>query len=133
MSENLENKEKSSQPVGESWKEVGQQFEALGSSLAQAFRTTWSNIETKTDAQQVKSSLETMVREVGQAIDDTAKAPEGQKVKEYARRTGESLRTAGEKTYSEAKPQILTALQKVNAELKKMIDKLEQSEKPKEE
>lgn len=133
MNENPESNDNQTQPVGESWKEVGHQFEALGLSLAQAFRSAWSNIETKTEAQQVKDSLETMVREVGAAIEDTAKAPEGQKVKEDAKRTAETLRTAGAKTYNGARPQIISALQKANEELKKLLDKLAQNETPKSE
>ena len=114
----------SSKSTEESWQEVGRQFEVLGSSLAQAFRTAWSNIETSTEAQQVKTGLESMLREVGQAIDDTTKTPEAQKLKEDAKRTAESLRTAGEQTVQEARPQILSALQKANEELQKLIDKM---------
>ncbi len=110
---------------GESWQDVGKQFEALGNSLAQAFRTAWGKIETNAEAQQVKAGLETMLREVGQAVEDVAKTPEAQKVKEDAARAAESLRTAGEQTVQEARPQILSALQKANAELQKLIDKLE--------
>ena len=113
-----------SKSTEESWQEVGRQFEVLGSSLAQAFRTAWSNIETSTEAQQVKTGLESMLREVGQAIDDTTKTPEAQKLKEDAKRTAESLRTAGEQTVQEARPQILSALQKANDELQKLIDKM---------
>ena len=114
----------STKSTEESWQEVGHQFEVLGSSLAQAFRTAWSNIETSTEAQQVKTGLESMLREVGQAIDDTTKTPEAQKLKEDAKRTAESLRTAGEQTVQEARPQILSALQKANEELQKLIDKM---------
>ena len=116
--------ESTSQSTEESWQEVGRQFEVLGSSLAQAFRTAWSNIETSTEAQQVKTGLESMLREVGQAIDDTTKTPEAQKLKEDAKRTAESLRTAGEQTVQEARPQIISALQKANEELQKLIDKM---------
>ena len=114
----------SSKSTEESWQEVGRQFEVLGSSLAQAFRTAWSNIETSTEAQQVKTGLESMLREVGQAIDDTTKTPEAQKLKEEAKQTAESLRSAGEQTVQEARPQIISALQKANDELQKLIDKM---------
>jgi hypothetical protein len=114
----------SSKSTEESWQEVGRQFEVLGSSLAQAFRTAWSNIETSTEGQQVKTGLESMLREVGQAIDDTTKTPEAQKLKEDAKQTAESLRSAGEQTVQEARPQIISALQKANDELQKLIDKM---------
>jgi hypothetical protein len=116
--------ESTGQSTEESWQEVGRQFEVLGNSLAQAFRTAWINIETSTEAQQVKTGLESMLREVGQAIDDTTKTPEAQKLKQDAKRTAESLRTAGEQSVQEARPQILSALQKANDELQKLIDKM---------
>jgi hypothetical protein len=126
MSEEQNNNEQQSRPREGSWKEVGQQFESLGISTAQAFRTAWSSIETKNDAQQVKSGLEAMAREVGKAIEETAKAPEGQKIKEEAKRTAESLRVAGTQTVEEARPQIASALKKVNEELQRLIAKLDE-------
>ena len=126
MSENPnDNNEQKTRPVGESWQEVGRQFEALGLSLAHAFRSAWSSIETNTEAQQVKSSMENVFREVGRAIEDTAKAPEGEKVKEEAKRAAEKLRDAGEKTVEKARPEIIAALKKVNEELKRAIDKMD--------
>ena len=133
MSENPETNSNPTQPAGESWKEVGHQFEVLGESLAQAFRSAWGSIENKTEAQQVKDSLESMVRQVGAAIEDTVKSPEGQKIKEDAKKTAETIRSASEKAVIEARPQIISALQKANEELKKLLDKLAQSEPPKSE
>ena len=108
----------------ESWQEVGRQFETLGSSLAQAFRAAWGNIENETEAQQVKAGLESMLREVGKAVDDSSKTPEAEKVKAEAKRAAESLRVAGEQTVEEARPQIVSALRKANEELQKLIDQM---------
>ncbi len=109
----------------ESWQEVGRQFETLGSTLAQAFRTTWNNVETSTEAQQVKQGLESMLRQVGQAVEDAAKTPDAQKVKEETKKAVESLRVAGEQTVEEARPQILNALRKMNEELQKFIERMD--------
>jgi len=108
----------------ESWQEVGRQFETLGNSLAQAFRAAWANVESNTEAQQVKSGLESMLREVGKAVEDSAKTPEAEKVKSEAKRAAESLRIAGEQTVEEARPQIVSALRKANEELQKLIDRM---------
>lgn len=119
------NNETGKQNAEESWQEVGRQFETLGSTLAQAFRTTWNNVETSTDAQQVKQGLESMLRQVGQAVEDAAKTPDAQKVKEETKKAVESLRVAGEQTVEEARPQILNALRKMNEELQKFIERMD--------
>jgi hypothetical protein len=108
-----------------SWQEVGRQFETLGATLAQALRSTWSRVESNADAQQVKASLETLLRDVGKAVEDAAATPDAQKLKEEAKRTAESLRIAGEQSVQEARPQIISALKQVNDELNKLIQKVE--------
>lgn len=126
MSESMgENREQKTQNVDESWREVGRQFEALGSALAQAFRSAWTHVESKPEARQVKEGLESMVREVGQAIEEAASTEEAQRVKEEAKRAVESLRVAGEQTVDEVRPQLLTALKKVNEELQKLIEQMD--------
>ena len=109
----------------ESWQEVGRQFESLGATLAQALRSTWSHIESNVDAQQVKASLETLLHDVGKAVEDVAATPEAQKLKDEANRAAESLRIAGKQTVEESRPQIISALKQVNDELQKLIDKMD--------
>ena len=108
-----------------SWQEVGRQFETLGSSLAQALRSTWSRVETNADAQQVKAGLESLLRDVGKAVEEASATPEAQQLKEEAKRTAESLRVAGEQTVQESRPQIISALKQINEELSKLIQKVE--------
>ena len=108
----------------ESWQEVGRQFESLGASLAQAFRAAWNNVESSSEGQQVKAGFESMLREVGKAVEDSAKTPEAEKFKVEAKRAAESLRVAGEQTVDEARPQIVSALRKANEELQKLIDQM---------
>lgn len=109
----------------ESWQEVGRQFESLGATLAQALRTTWSRVESNADAQQVKASLDVLLHDVGKAVEDAAASPDGQKLKTEVNRTAQSLRTAGEQTVEEARPQIISALKQINDELQKLIQKVE--------
>jgi len=108
-----------------SWQEVGKQFESLGVSLAQALRSTWGRVGSTSEAQQVKAGVESLLRDVGKAVEDTAASPDGQKVKEEVNRAAQSLRTAGEQTLEEAKPQIISALKQINEELQKLIQKVE--------
>ncbi len=113
-----------------SWQEVGRQFQALGESLAQAVRTAWENEETQRRVQEMRTGLETMAREVGQAIEDTANSPQGQKIRQEAGRTAESLRVATAQTVQEVRPQLIDALQQVNNELQKLINRIEQKNQP---
>ncbi len=123
------NQEKAASDAGrskseESWQEVGRQFETLGASLAQAFRAAWNNVESSSEGQQVKAGFESMMREVGKAVEDSARTPEAEKLKVEAKRAAELLRVAGEQTVEEARPQIVAALRKANEELQKLIDQM---------
>jgi ElaB/YqjD/DUF883 family membrane-anchored ribosome-binding protein len=113
------------QSFDDSWQEVGKQFESLGNSLAQALRSAWSNLESNPETRELKTGLESMVHNVGQAIEEGAKTPEAQQLKEEAKRTAKTLRDAGESAVQEARPQLISALRQVNDELQKLIDKME--------
>ena len=43
------------QTTGEAWREVGRQFQALGESLATAFRTAWESEENREHVQDMKT------------------------------------------------------------------------------
>ncbi len=114
----------------ESWQDVGKQFQELGESLAEAFRTAWENEENQRRLQEMRTGLEAMIREVGQAIDDTASSPQGQKIRAEAGRTVEALRSAGEQTVQEVRPQLINALEQLNTELQKLIERMNQPKSP---
>lgn len=128
------NQTETGQPAGtpntnEAWQEVGRQFQALGESLAAAIQAAWQNEEVRRQAQEMKSGLEAMVNDVGQAIKETASSPKAQSVKTEAVKAAESVRTAGEETVQEVRPHLVSALQTLNDELQKLIGRL-QSSKP---
>jgi ElaB/YqjD/DUF883 family membrane-anchored ribosome-binding protein len=112
------------------WQEVGRQFQVLGESLAQAMRTAWENEETQRRVQEMRTGLESMVQDVNKAIEDSASSPQAQKVREEAGRTVESLRSAGEKTAQEVRPQLIEALQQLNNELQKFVNRMERPAAP---
>ena len=116
------------QTTEETWREVGGQFQALGESLAQAFRTAWESEENRQHLRDMQSGLEAMVGEVGQAIKDASASPEGQKVRQEAEKAVASARAAGEHAWQEAQPHLLSALRQVNAELQKMVGRLEEKQ-----
>ncbi|MGD2178148.1 MAG: hypothetical protein PVG71_10040 [Anaerolineae bacterium] len=112
----------------DAWREVGRQFEALGESLATAFRAAWESEDTRRHAQSVQDGLEKMVYKVNQAVEDASQSPQGERLRTGAVKTAESLRTAGEQMWQEAQPHLLSALSKINEELKGVIDHMERRE-----
>ena len=116
--------------TSEGWQDVGKQFEELGASLAQAVRSAWENETTQQRVQEMRTGLESMVREVSQAIEDSANTPQGQRLRQDAGRAAESVRSATEQTVQEVRPQLINALQQVNEELQKLIDRMENRRRP---
>lgn len=117
-------------PTEEAWREVGRQFEALGESLSRALQAAWESEETqehvdRLHVQSMQDGLEKMVDRVNQTVREASESQQGRKLRTEAERTAESLRKAGEQTWREAQPQLLSALKKVNAELQRVIDNLE--------
>lgn len=118
----------SGQSSRDAWQDVGRQFQQLGESLAQAVRTAWNDEENRRKVQEMQNGLESMVNEVGQAIRDTAQSPEGQRAKETAQRTVQTIADAGEQTVQEVRPHLINALQQLNEELQKFVNRMESNQ-----
>ena len=117
-----ENTEK--QVTDEAWRQVGQQFQTLGESLAETLRTAWESEETRRHVQNMQGGLEAMVNRVDQALKEAIASPQGEKLRTEADKAAESLQAAGEQTWQEVSPHLLSALSQINAELQKMIGRL---------
>jgi hypothetical protein len=130
MSENPNSSSEEKSTGSEAWREVGQQFQALGQSLAAAFRTSVNDEENRRRMRQMQDGLESMVSEVNKAIHDAAESPKGQQVRSDVEKTAENLRAAGEEAVQEVRPQLLTALKQVTQELQKLVERMEKKEKP---
>lgn len=110
------------------WQDVGKQFETLGQSLAQAMRTAWENEATQRQVQEMRTGLQSMVRDVEKAIQDSANTPQGQQIRSEASRAAESLKTATHQTVQEVRPHLVDALQQLNNELQRLIQRMENKE-----
>ena len=130
MSDEQTNQTTSESTTSDAWRDVGKQFESLGNSLANAFRTMWEDENTRRHMREMQNGLETMVSQVDKAIKEAASSPEGQKARTEAERAAQSLRAASEKTWHETKPQVVSALRQLSAELQKTITKLEEQAEP---
>lgn len=117
------------QPAGDaSWQDVGKQFETLGQSIAQAMRAAWENESTQRQLHELRNGLESMVRDVEKAIQDSANTPKGQQIRQEAGRAAESLKTASQQTVQEVRPHLVNALKQVNNELQRLIDRMQNKE-----
>ena len=112
------------QPKDEGWQEVGRQFQALGESLATTMRAAWENEQNRKRLEEMQSGLESMVNQVGQAIQDTAASPQAQQAKAEAQKAVGTFQNTFEQTAQEVRPQLISALQQVNSELQKVIERL---------
>lgn len=121
-----ENTEK--QTTDEAWREVGSQFQALGESLAEAFRTAWESEETRRHVQNMQDGLKAMIGRVDEAIKEASASPRAEKLRGEAEKAAESLRAAGEQTWQEVHPQLLSALEQINVQLQKMSGRLKGEE-----
>lgn len=108
----------------DAWRDVGRQFESLGASLAQAVRAAWNDEENRRRVQEMQTGLESMVRDVGEAINETVNSPKGQEVAGDVQRAADHLVEAGEKTVQEVRPHLMQALEQLNSELQKLIDRM---------
>jgi hypothetical protein len=114
----------------QTWREVGDQFRALGESMAAAFRATWENEENRQHLQELRDSLQSMATSLGDAVQDAARSPQAQRAEEELRKAAKSAEAAGQQAWQDAEPHLLSALQKANAELDKIIRRVEQRRQP---
>ncbi len=114
------------QTTEEAWREVGRQFETLGESLSRAFRAAWESEETQQHVRSMQDGLEKMVDKVERAVKEASASKQGERLRTEAEKTAKTLRAAGEQTWQEARPQLLSVLTKANADLQRFIESLEE-------
>ena len=123
----MTNEPKSSE---QTWREVGDQFRALGESMAAAFRATWENEENRQHLRELRDSLQSMATSLGDAVQDAARSPQAQRAEEELRKAAESAEAAGQQAWRDAEPHLLSALQQANAELDTIIKRMERRRQP---
>ena len=116
------------QSSSEAWEDVGRQFQSLGESLAATLRTTWQNERNQQRVSDMRDGLEAMVVEVNQAIHDSVSSQDVENVKEEAEKAFKHLQDTGEQTVTELRPHLLSALQQVNTEIEKLINRMQNEE-----
>lgn len=117
------------QTTQEAWREVGTRLEALGKSLSRAIRAVWEREDTQQHVESMQDGLQKMADEIDRAISEASKSAEGKKLRKEAEKAAESARVAGEQTWQDARPHLLSAVTRINAELEQVIGRLERQEK----
>jgi len=112
----------------EAWREVGEHLEALGESLAQAIRTAWEKEDTQQQLESVQGTLRNMADAIDREISEASRSPEAERIREEAEKAAESARSAGRQTWTEARPHVLSALTRVNAELEQLIEGMQREQ-----
>ena len=113
--------------AGESWREMGRQFQQLGESLSAAFRAAWDDEQVRRQAEHAKDGLEALAREVGKVVSEMAQSPN---VRRATSAAVKSVQTAGEETVQEIRPHLEDALRQLNRELQRFIDRMQAGEGP---
>jgi ElaB/YqjD/DUF883 family membrane-anchored ribosome-binding protein len=113
----------------EAWREVGTRLEALGTSLGRAIRAVWEREDTQQYVESMQDGLQKMADEIDRAISEASESAEGKKLREEVEKAADSARVAGDQTWQNARPRLLSALMRINTELEQVIGRLEQQEK----
>jgi acyl-CoA reductase-like NAD-dependent aldehyde dehydrogenase len=109
----------------DSWREVGQQFQILGKSLAAAFRASLNCEQTRAHLHSLQSGIQSMANELGQTMTEAAASPCAQDVRIKAEKAATTARFATEEALQEARPQILATLKQMNRDLERIIQRTE--------
>jgi hypothetical protein len=114
----------------EAWREVGKQFQELGHSLASAFRATVDSEEGRRHLQNVQSGVQAMADEITQVMREATASPCATDVRVKAEKVATTARFATEEAFQDARPQILAALRQVNAEIQRLIARMDEKRPP---
>jgi hypothetical protein len=116
---------KETQSPEDAWREVGRQVEALGDSLARAFQAAWQSEETQRHVRSVQKGLDRVAEDIDRAVKKAGESQQASRIRTQAERTAGSVRQAGEKTWEDMRPQVLSGLKRVDDRLRKLIQDLE--------
>jgi len=125
-----QNSEAKQASASEAWQEVGEQFQALGQSLATAFHTMWGSEENRKHLERMQTNLEAMAHQVNQTIEEIVSSTQTQKMRDEMERATESVRKASEQSAWEVRTHMLSALHQVKTEVDRIIQRLEKEAPP---
>jgi HD-GYP domain-containing protein (c-di-GMP phosphodiesterase class II) len=99
-----------------------EEFRILGKNLSEALRTAWEHPERKRIQDEIVSGLNELGATFKNEVDNFSQGPSGQQIKADVEEIGERIRDPQMQT--RVQQELLSALQSVNAELRKAIERL---------
>ncbi len=108
--------------------DLAEEFQNLGKSLVEVLRTAWEHPERKRLQDEVIGGLNELGTTLKREADNFASSPTGQHIKTNFEEIGERVRSSD--VQSKGRRELIAALQTVNAELQKVVDKLSQTNQP---
>jgi uncharacterized protein YukE len=88
----------------------------------------WEREDTQQHLESMQDGLQKMADEIDQAINEASESAEGKRLRAEAEKAAKSARAASKETWQEARPHLLSAMMRINAELQQVIERLERSE-----
>ena len=108
----------------EGWKDVFDQFAALGESIGRAIEASWQHPKTQEVVSQIMEGLRKAAEGVDEAIGDVKNEQAVQDFFEDARETFEVLEEQGKQALEKARPHVQDALKNLSAAINDAINKL---------
>lgn len=109
-------------PPADGWEELRRQLSELGSTIVATVRAAADDPENRRRAQELKQGLETLAREVGDAVAEATSSEHGQRVKEAAEKVAE----AGRRVADDVRPHLIDAARKAGDALRETAARMEQ-------
>jgi len=107
---------------------LAEEFRILGKNLSEALRTAWEHPERKRIQDEIVSGLNELGATFKSEMDNFTQSPSGQQIKSEVQEIGERIRDPQVQT--RVHQELLSALQSVNAELQKAIERLATRQAP---
>ena len=108
-------------PPGDAWEDLGRRIAELGGAIVDTVRAAADDPENRRRARELGEELESMARQVSDAISGAAGPEAGQRVKEAA----DKVAAAGRRAAEEARPHIADAARKAGAALHDAASRIE--------
>jgi HD-GYP domain-containing protein (c-di-GMP phosphodiesterase class II) len=103
-----------------------EEFRNLGRNLSEALKTAWEHPERKRIQDEIVSGLNELGTTFRDEVDNFSKSPSGQQIKSDVQEIGDRIRAS--QMQARVQQELLNALQSVNAELQKAIERLYSSQ-----
>jgi hypothetical protein len=113
--------------LGEAWREVGEQFQQLGSRLADAIRKGWQSGAQEQESEESMRRLRDDLRAAADRVDGAIKQAKDE-TSEERRSTYAATRKASEQSLDEARVLTASTLRKLNEQLERLARRLEKDQ-----